>query len=540
MRNALTFSTIAFALMLSCSSAPIDLAGGSTSTPNEVVMGSAVLPTGAPAARTIVQLVPASFAAIGEADPSLLATDTTDETGAYRFFHVDTGMYNIEAVNIDTRTRALVTGINVDTDTVRASSAVLSPAGRIQIIVSPSFDPLSGYLFISGTTNAVVIDGIRDTLILDSVPEGTLSGVNYATAGESGSTVLRYNVPVLSGETVTISNPIWKFSRRLYLNTSMDAAAITETILNFPVCIRLTSKNFTFSQAQTNGADIRFSKSDNTPLAYEIERWDAANGKAEIWVKVDTVYGNDSMQNILMYWGNPDAPESSNGATVFDTSSGFGGVWHLGETPSGSASIMDQSDNHYNGTPLGDFTASSLVDGSIGKGLYFNGIDNIIPIGQGVKKGPVFTLEAWVFTTLNENQRFIHDPNGYSLWYDKQKSGLRMEFRDKTTTWHGIPQDGGTPQPLSMGTWCYVAGSFDGVKMRLYVNGALAATSDSITALASPPTSTDSLLIGGTWSGDHVQGVLDEIRMHYTQRSNDWIKLCYMNQRTDDKFVVFK
>jgi hypothetical protein len=50
-----------------------------------------------------------------------------------------------------------------------------------------------------------------------------------------------------------------------------------------------------FSQAQFGGSDIRFTKADNTFLPYEIERWDSAHSQAEIWVKVDTVFGNDSV-----------------------------------------------------------------------------------------------------------------------------------------------------------------------------------------------------------------------------------------------------
>ena len=37
-----------------------------------------------------------------------------------------------------------------------------------------------------------------------------------------------------------------------------------------------------FDQAGKSGEDIRFTKEDNTPLSYEIERWDAAAEIAEI------------------------------------------------------------------------------------------------------------------------------------------------------------------------------------------------------------------------------------------------------------------
>jgi hypothetical protein len=35
-------------------------------------------------------------------------------------------------------------------------------------------------------------------------------------------------------------------------------------------------------------------------------------------------------------------------------------------------------------------------------------------------------------------------------------------------------------------------------------------------------------------------GCIDEVRVCRTIRSADWIKLSYMNQRPDDRLVVFK
>ncbi|MEO2168283.1 MAG: DUF2341 domain-containing protein, partial [bacterium] len=48
---------------------------------------------------------------------------------------------------------------------------------------------------------------------------------------------------------------------------------------------------FDFSQAKPRGEDVRFS-ANGKPLAYQIERWDAAGGKAEVWVRIPTIKGN--------------------------------------------------------------------------------------------------------------------------------------------------------------------------------------------------------------------------------------------------------
>ncbi|NLD99467.1 MAG: DUF2341 domain-containing protein [Fibrobacter sp.] len=540
MRYPLLFSVLVCSVILCCSRSPVDLAGGSTSTPNEVVMGCVVLSDGAPAARTIVQLIPSSYSAIGNTPSSALKTDTTDNSGTYCFTQVDTGMYNIQAVQIETRTRALVTGIYVENDTIHAPSAVVEPPGRLLLVLSESFAPANGALFIPGTTVATVIDGTQDTLVLDSVPAGMLPGIFYAVADGSEHTVLWQNIPVSSGETITLSNPAWKFSRRLYLNTTMAAAAVAGNVPNFPVLIRLTTNNFDFSQAQSHGADIRFSKSDNTSLAHEIERWDSTNGKAEIWVKVDTVYGNDSTQYMLMYWGNPDAPDNSNSAMVFDTAAGFQGVWHMSQA--GNTTAVDATANRLNGTPSG-MNADASVEGMIGRAQYFNGTSSYIALtGSAYSKldfpqNGNYTLSAWVYTEVIDGKAHYilsKSNNSYNLNLSTKNLWEIYDVED------GIGLQSVYAQP-NLKQWTYLTGVCKGNDMRLYVDGIC--IDSTISIIKGVPHESDSdVHIGKRADSDYGywNGMLDEVTLLNVSLGPDWIKLCYMNQRIDDKLVVFR
>lgn len=133
--------------------------------------------------------------------------------------------------------------------------------------------------------------------------------------------------------------------------------------------------SISFAQAARDGRDVRFTKSDNTPLNFEIERWDSTSGMAELWVTLDTIYGNDNSRHITMYWGNPDAAEKANTTGVFDTIFGYQGVWHLAEMP--GMYIWDASPNHYDGIPYG-MSEGSFVEGVIGKAQKFDGIAGYI------------------------------------------------------------------------------------------------------------------------------------------------------------------
>jgi len=128
--------------------------------------------------------------------------------------------------------------------------------------------------------------------------------------------------------------------------------------------VRLTSSNFDFNQARDSGQDIRFSKADGKRLPYQIERWDKGNTKAEIWVRVDTVFGNNAVQYVRMHWGKSNVVSQSNGYAVFDTSNGFTGTYHV------SGQLSNSSMNLYNGVDNGSVDTSS---GVIAGARAFNG-----------------------------------------------------------------------------------------------------------------------------------------------------------------------
>jgi len=77
----------------------------------------------------------------------------------------------------------------------------------------------------------------------------------------------------------------WSHSQNFYLNTTNLGSNITTRITNFPVCVKLSSSNFSgFSQCLANGADVRFAQ-NGTTLPIEIEQWDATNSVSELYLR---------------------------------------------------------------------------------------------------------------------------------------------------------------------------------------------------------------------------------------------------------------
>ena len=83
--------------------------------------------------------------------------------------------------------------------------------------------------------------------------------------------------------------PAWSHSLDLYYDTSPDRVNLTGDVVDFPVLVRLTKAEFPFAEARDSGQDLRFSKPDGTPLSFEIDLYDPIAGKADIWVRMDTV-----------------------------------------------------------------------------------------------------------------------------------------------------------------------------------------------------------------------------------------------------------
>jgi hypothetical protein len=518
-----------------CSLTPFS--GGGTEGGN--VSGLFVNDDGSASAMVQVRLVPADYnpGAVNQGNPVIATATATD--GSYSFGRVPKGSYSVEAFNPASGKRSLITGIIVTGEDLHVPADTPRNPGTMKIFLPTSVNPTTGYFFVPGTTIFATINGAGGFITIASVPAATLPALCYSETGSPSIDTIRYRVAVASSDTVVVANPGWKYARRIILNTSPAGAGVSGNVSDFPVLVRLTAGNFNFAQAGTGGSDIRFARSDTVILPYEIEQWDATNGRAVLWVRVDTVFGSDSSQYITLYWGNPGAIASSNSTEVFDTANGFAGVWHMNENPAaGANAIKDRTANSFNATPHGSMNAADVVDAAIGKGLDFDGSNDYLNAGKVALTGS-YSVGLWVrLNRINNYQRIIFQDSAYTLWYDSDRSGARMEHIDSSGTWRGMPQDGGVVQPMSTGVWYYLTGTYDGDKIRLYLNGQRVTETNSMVAY--PASHGYDLFFGQSWNNSYVNGIMDEVRIEKSARSADWITLCYMNQKSDDKLVVFK
>jgi biopolymer transport protein ExbB len=80
--------------------------------------------------------------------------------------------------------------------------------------------------------------------------------------------------------------------------------------------------------------------------------------------------------------------------------------------------------------------------------------------------------------------------------------------------------------------WAHIAATLGGGKWTLYVNGAQAAQVDAAASMAA--------IEGDVAVGAGLQGLVDEVQVHTTVRSAEWVKLAHATQSADAKLVATK
>ena len=331
----------------------------------------------------------------------------------------------------------------------------------------------------------------------------------------------------------------------MYIITTPEGANLPASALekDFPLLVRLHNNFFDFRQAKPKGKDIRFS-ANGKPLAYQIERWDTEGCNADIWVRIPTIKGNDQ-QAIKMHWGNDQVASESNGEGVFQTKTGFAGVWHLGDN------LEDATSNNLDGFNRPDKPTTN-TSGIIGDAQEFgrNKILVIRPVGAGRDRRVTCmpsgnedrTMSAWVKPTSFEGLNWASATVGG--WGEPER-GVKphMGLSYMTMTGRGQPRfhlygfDPRCASRLPRSEWRHIALSVSKDMVHFYVDGVLNRTinnnGDAVSRLGTlrTPESTPVDL------GDHgngrgpFNGALDEVRFESVARSDNWLKLCFENQK---------
>jgi len=213
------------------------------------------------------------------------------------------------------------------------------------------------------------------------------------------------------------------------------------------------------------------------------------------------------------------------GGTHAAPEGGLVGWWKLDDGSSGTAptTAADSSGNGNNGTTQGSPTWTS--SGKIGNALTFNGSNQYIsvPYASSLNISGSWSVSSWVKlastpgsgnvakiigrddSSANANYYIAADNNALCT------SGLawKVGFDDSGGTGHDVCYY----TTITTGTWYFIAGTWDGTTLTLYVNGVSAATG---TPGAVPTTNNGGdLELGNEFSNTfYLNGTIDDARVY--------------------------
>ena len=546
--SAILLSALAAILLCFIACSPMYAGSGSDTE----VSGRIIAPDGKGVAGTRVLFVPSGFTPAFGGELTSGMIDTTDSNGAYLFTGVPAGAYNLQAVNQNSGLRLLHSGISVPSDfgSISVPPDSLKKTACLNFTVPDSIIPLSGSVYVSGSTFFVIKGAGQASLVLDSIPQGTLQQIRFAAGAADPGVTLFSNVQVPDAGSVCLTPyPGWLHSAKILINTCRTGVLVPTLITDFSLALRLAPANFPFSQALPGGGDIRFTKENGLPLPYEIARWDTALSQAVIWVAIDTILPDNGTQYIHMFWGKADAQNVSDPHAVFDTGRGFAGVWHLEEEAAGVGTSGLYKDATPNAASGDDFVASSGQSGYVGSGCGFTGGDRV------PTHGPVTDIATGAMTIcLWAN---FSAPGG--VVFSKTRSGVMQDTGDEMFYFGDSLATGAAglrPTYSGLGIGSFVAQRdmglsqwhFYAIKRYLssqgspvttfFIDGGLCGISNTFAALA--PDNPNATLTIGSDGTRFFNGILDELNISKTARSDDWIMLSFENQRTDQGLVTIE
>jgi hypothetical protein len=369
------------------------------------------------------------------------------------------------------------------------------------------------------------------------------------------------------------------FARRKVLTIDRTRVPGTANHVDFPVLVsitgdpnlRTTANGGSVTSAQ--GDDILFRAEDATTCApsaspcrldHEIEKYDGATGTLVAWVRVPTLQYSGAAANtaIVLYYGDATVTcPQQNKTGVWDTS--YREVFHLNE----SGDHTDSTKNAF--AAVGKGAVTNGATGRIGAAVDLaGGADGLTPARLVVSDGTLpattsFTYEAWVYFRS-------YVPGGYVGFVTKGRESLNFDgspaagfgscLAEPCGDWVALYKGGGDRFTLgwawgggalgckisnlddpgaivNTGQWYQVAATFDVATKtrRLLVNGTQVVT-DTGTACLEADIPHYGLLGNDNLADDYLDGVLDEVRVSFSARSNEWIATGYNNQSSPGTF----
>ncbi len=306
----------------------------------------------------------------------------------------------------------------------------------------------------------------------------------------------------------------WKHRQKMQIDTTADGVELKQGVANVPLALRLHTGNFPFAEAKTDGSDLRVVSGDGkTPLRFHIEKYDAANELAVIWVQQPKLSPSAKADAVTLLWGNDKAAGAADAKASYDGQQSL--VLHFSD----EGAVRDATGNANHPR---DFTARRIA-GPLGDAASLDGTAVLtVPASPSLKlvaaNGLTFT--AWIKPSANANGTLFHQGEGNKGLALAVKGGKLLAVVDG--------KEVASKATLLADTWQHVAMILIGGRLSFYLEGVEAGVAD-----VSVADSTAEIRLGAGFAGE-----LDEVTLAATSRSADYIKALHGSQQPDSPLFV--
>ena len=325
-------------------------------------------------------------------------------------------------------------------------------------------------------------------------------------------------------------NEGWDYRKKLSLDTSETGAKLSADLQNVPVLVRLhTGKFGYFLDIKPDGEDIRFiAEDDQTPLKFHIERFDAINEMALIWVLVPELKAGSQPASIWMYYGNPTAVSAEDANGSYSPQQTL--VYHFDndQYPLTDSTAYDNASDQFEA----ELNTASLI----GNGARFTGEGGIVIADSPVLAADPstgWTWSAWLKIDAEQEDAFVFERAGESSQLVLAIDGVSLYA--KITAADGSQLETPGNGRLDIGSWHHIAVTLEASRMAVFIDGNEVAYVD-----APIPAMQGDISIGRSISGSgQFAGSLDEINIFNVSHNDTWFRAAISSQGTTADLLVY-
>jgi hypothetical protein len=329
-------------------------------------------------------------------------------------------------------------------------------------------------------------------------------------------------------------NDGWQYRKEITVDHNMVDGDLT----SFPLLISTVDVDLR-DKAQDDGDDILFMDDVGvaTRLYHEIESFYGSSGELVAWVTIPSL-SSSADTSFYMYYGNSGSYCQQAPEKVWDSHYLF--VSHMGST---GTTIDDSTFNGNDGTKDG-VNAPEEVRGKIGECQDFDK-DNSehIVLDSAIAGLPAITVEVWETTRSLDEKHVAHnictmfdsDGDGDIAW--RFRSGVEKDFVIDIWKNQGLVGHATGGSAKLDETWQWIVGTWTGSECYLYVNSIEVADDQTASGTMSSHANMKTTIGGLDFPyGTFHDGMLDEIRISDTARSNDWVSTSYNTMNDPSSF----